>query len=130
MPQPRQRKGDQPLPQVGNVDVGPEVIRDVKVHADYRGEALIKTVVADFEARIQLGIERYGHPLQTNNGRDAARDALDELLDAAHYLKQLKIETYDPKVRLVYWNVLGCLLDLREWMNRQESRTPGEGVTA
>lgn len=36
-------------------------------------------------ARRQLGIDRYGVPLQRNNGRDTARDMLEEALDCMAY---------------------------------------------
>ena len=66
----RQRPGDQQLP-VRNDN--PEI------H---------KLVIADIEARRQLGISRYGTPLQAHNGRDALRDAYEECLDMACYLRQ------------------------------------------
>lgn len=50
----------------------------------------------DLEAREQLGIERYGTPLQPHNGRDALRDAYEEALDLACYLKQVLIEQEPP----------------------------------
>ncbi len=37
------------------------------------------------EERRQLGIARYGTPLQRGNGRDFRTDLLQELLDAAVY---------------------------------------------
>lgn len=49
-------------------------------------------VQADLEARLQLGISRYGHGLQAFNGRKALQDAYEELLDLAVYLKQLPEE--------------------------------------
>ena len=49
-------------------------------------------VVADMQARDRLGRERYGVPLQPNNGRDALRDAYEEALDLCAYLKQALIE--------------------------------------
>ena len=49
-------------------------------------------VIADIEARKQVGIERYGTPLQPFNGRDALQDAYEEAIDLAMYLKQLIIE--------------------------------------
>lgn len=49
-------------------------------------------VIADIEARRSLGVERYGTPLQPFNGRDALRDAYEEALDLAIYLKQAIIE--------------------------------------
>jgi hypothetical protein len=39
--------------------------------------------------RKQKGIETYGTILQANNGRNALQDAIEELLDAIVYLKQL-----------------------------------------
>lgn len=68
------RAGDQPLP----------VVNDHPFVAD--------ALVAFIEARKQLGIERYGTPLQPHNGRDALRDLFEELVDAATYAAQLLIE--------------------------------------
>ncbi len=109
------RKGDQVLPKPGQVNVGPEVIKDVLSFHDFRS-GLVQSVATDFETRIQLGIERYGHPLQTHNGRDAMKDAYDELLDAAHYLKQIILEGPNPTVLLAYWSVLSLIFDLKELM--------------
>lgn len=36
--------------------------------------------------RRALGVERYGHPLQPNNGRDSLWDAVEEALDQVTYL--------------------------------------------
>ena len=45
-------------------------------------------VIEDMQARDRLGRERYGAPLQTNNGRDALIDAYQEALDLCVYLRQ------------------------------------------
>lgn len=45
-------------------------------------------VLRDMYAREQLGILRYGTKLQPLNGRDALRDAYEEALDLAVYLRQ------------------------------------------
>jgi len=45
-------------------------------------------VLADIRARMQVGLERYGVLLQPNNGRDALRDAYEEAIDLAMYLRQ------------------------------------------
>lgn len=45
-------------------------------------------VIADLEVRLQVGIQRYGTALQPFNGRDALRDAYEEALDLACYLRQ------------------------------------------
>lgn len=70
----RLRDGDQPLP----------VVNDEPFVAD--------ALQAFIEARKQLGIERYGTPLQPNNGRDCLRDAFEEAVDLATYLAQAIIE--------------------------------------
>lgn len=66
----RLRPGDQPLPQPN----ARPAIQDL--------------VAADIEARRELGIKRYGTALQGFNGRDALRDAYEESLDLAMYLRQ------------------------------------------
>jgi len=51
--------------------------------------ALVK---ADIDLRVERGLSTYGVPLSTFNGRNAAQDAYDEVLDCAKYLKQLILE--------------------------------------
>ena len=65
----RQRPGDQPLPKAN------------------RGPSIHKMVIADIEARMELGISRYGVALQAHNGRDVLQDIYEEILDAAVYIK-------------------------------------------
>ncbi|AGL13859.1 hypothetical protein [Actinoplanes sp. N902-109] len=45
-------------------------------------------VRADLRIREQIGRQRYGTALQPHNGRDALRDAYEEALDLACYLRQ------------------------------------------
>lgn len=75
----RERPGDQPLP---------------VVHDDQ--PAIHDLVTADLAARKALGTERYGTPLQPHNGRDALRDAYEECLDQACYLRQAIEERHNP----------------------------------
>jgi hypothetical protein len=70
----RQRPGDQPLPVVNDLP-------DVQ-----------SMVIADITARREVGISRYGTALQPHNGRDALRDAYEESLDLACYLRQVIAE--------------------------------------
>ena len=49
-------------------------------------------VIEDMKARRKMGIEKYGTPLQPDNGRNALVDAYQEILDAAVYLKQKIVE--------------------------------------
>lgn len=44
-------------------------------------------VVKDIEARMTVGLARYGTLLQPHNGRDMLRDAYDEALDLVVYLR-------------------------------------------
>lgn len=69
----------QPPPTPSTGDVWQELI-DVETDPALR-ELMI--------ARRQLGIERYGTPLQRGNGRDAERDYREELLDAMVYAQAL-----------------------------------------
>lgn len=64
---------DQPPPKPGKTVVWEHVMRDI-------------------EERVALGIERYGTPLMTRNGRDALVDAYQEILDAAFYIRQAILE--------------------------------------
>ena len=67
----RQRPGDQTLP-------------------DITGRpSMQRVVMEDLAEREQLGIQRYGAPLTTFNGRKTLRDVYDELLDGAVYARSL-----------------------------------------
>jgi len=44
------------------------------------------------DARTTEGIETYGTPLQTFNGRDSALDAFQEILDFSQYQEQSRME--------------------------------------
>ncbi|MFJ8006132.1 hypothetical protein [Streptomyces fagopyri] len=70
------RPEDQPLPTAGT-----ECVQDA--------------LIALIEERKQLGIQRYGSPLMTHNGRDAGRDAVEEALDLAVYSMQVAMELRD-----------------------------------
>jgi hypothetical protein len=72
----QQRDGDQPLPVPGRACVQDRL-------------------VAEILARRELGVQRYGSPLMTHNGRDALRDAWEEAIDLAAYLTQMVMERDD-----------------------------------
>lgn len=52
------------------------------------GRPIWELVIEDMRARDQVGRERYGTPLQAQNGRDPLVDAYQEALDLAVYLRQ------------------------------------------
>jgi hypothetical protein len=62
-------------------------IKDQPAPKKSRGDVW-QTVIKDMRARRELGVKRYGTPLQPNNGRDALIDAYQEALDLCVYLRQ------------------------------------------
>ncbi len=84
------------------------VMLDREPHID---DASYARVIADIEARKEIGLKRYGTLLQAFNGRDALLDAYQEALDLCQYLRQCKAEgTY---VDISYKNALTMTLHLR-----------------
>lgn len=73
IPERAGREGDQALPSVGRQSVFAERRRRL-------------------DEREAIGIKRYGRSLETFNGRDALRDLVDELDDAANYATQVRLE--------------------------------------
>ncbi len=53
---------------------------------------VIDYVLADMTERAAAGVQKYGTPLQTHNGRDALWDAYQEALDLSMYLRQAILE--------------------------------------
>ncbi len=51
-------------------------------------------VIADLQARAEVGLVSYGVYLQPHNGRDPLIDAYQEALDLAMYLRQTLYEKY------------------------------------
>lgn len=54
--------------------------------------SVVDAVHADLDARRVVGIGQYGTELRPHNGRDALRDAYEEALDLACYLRQALME--------------------------------------
>lgn len=57
-----------------------------------KGKVVLDYVRKDLEKRAEVGKEKYGTLLRTDNGRDALIDAYQEALDLVMYLRQLLIE--------------------------------------
>jgi hypothetical protein len=125
----RTREGDQVLPSDGLQDVGPEVIKDVDATGLY-SERVRTAVILDLHRRIELGTQRYGHPLQTFNNRNAIQDLYEERLDAAHYSKQVMMENrllglqMTPYDRM-YRDAIRDILELREILLGEPRAIPG-----
>jgi hypothetical protein len=58
---------------------------------------VLDAVLSDLKSRAEMGRKKYGHYLETNNGRNALQDAYEECLDLCMYLKQrlMEEEKYD-----------------------------------
>lgn len=66
------------------------------------GTPVWDAVIEDMKKRDALGRKRYGTPLQTHNGRKALRDAYEEVLDLAVYLKQELLEQHATRVFTIH----------------------------
>lgn len=56
------------------------------------GPVVQDLVIDDVRQRLLVGIERYGTGLQAHNGRDMLRDAYEEALDLATYMRGMLLE--------------------------------------
>lgn len=64
------------------------VIDDQPPPTTNNSQPIWELVIADMRERDSVGRQRYGMPLQANNGRDALVDAYQEALDLVVYLRQ------------------------------------------
>jgi len=80
------------------------------------GDDIQSMVILDIEHRREVGIERYGTPLQANNGRDALRDAYEEALDLSCYLKQAIVERDGISPVLVGVDLAGIEPEISEFV--------------
>jgi len=91
-------KFDQPHPSVGRTSVT---------------DALREHFNKMLDERQKIGIARYGRSLETHNGRNAARDADEEMIDALQYQMQLRLEHDDAlKLLELYRTLVGRLFML------------------
>lgn len=58
------------------------------VHKSTNREPILPYVLHDLSERVRVGIQVYGEPLSTHNGRDPLWDAYEEALDLCLYLRQ------------------------------------------
>jgi hypothetical protein len=111
---PGRREGDQRLPTANHRPIAHDLVK------------------ADLDARLQVGIRRYGQGLQAMNGRNMVQDAYEEMLDASVYLKSLLGErtefaervdallafTENPGPDIMGWvtDTTALLRDLKGWL--------------
>lgn len=53
-----------------------------------KGREIAPLVIEDLLSRVKKGVETYGEPLKSDNGRDPLVDLYQELLDGAMYIRQ------------------------------------------
>lgn len=70
----------EPAPRSGQGDVWQEIIENLPADLERVKQLCI--------ARREMGIQKYGTPLQYNNGRNPRKDLREELLDASVYARQ------------------------------------------
>ena len=99
-----------PAPTPGTGDVWREILL---AHAGWMPE----TLWFDCDARRDLGIARYGVPLQRDNGRDHALDAYEEALDLLAYVHAGRAPWW------LRWAAVGMLLGAWWW---KRTTTPTE----
>lgn len=118
-PQPMPRRNDD-HPSIQSM-VGGELLLRIE------DEATAAMVVADLDRREQHGIEVYGTSLKPWNGRDVLRDAYEECLDKACYLKQAICEGYIALADM-YQQELRDACRLRRLMDIRDAACDGEAA--
>jgi hypothetical protein len=73
------------LPEAGASQGRPE--KDAASERAMSRESIFPLVHADLDSRNQLGWQRHAKPLLANDGRDSLREAYEEALDLAVYLR-------------------------------------------
>lgn len=115
---PRQRPGDQPLPVPNDRPSIHDLVRDDLEIFSY---GVVEPAIDLLMKRKALGLDRYSSLLQAFNGRDAYRDAQEELTDLIVYTKQMIAEHDEAgtpsgpmRIRLdiVYNTLLFLLVDM------------------
>lgn len=76
----------EPPPQSGHGDMWQQVID--RYVGDYEPDEPMVRVLDIFRKRREMGLAKYGTPLQAGNGRNPLRDLLDETLDRIVYIEQ------------------------------------------
>jgi len=110
----------EPLPTPGVKVVYRELVSNLEksLHKD----PVLDIVREYIMARVRFGQEKYGCYLETNNGRDAINDALQESIDLCMYLYQKILEEGSNEVwelKLLYLRALFFLADLVRYSLKQ-----------
>ncbi len=100
----------QPAPKPGATDVWPLVIADVLQNMP---AVIAADLAADMRERDAAGRQKYGTPLQAENGRDHLVDAYQEALDLCVYLRAAWMTASEPRLWARYLMALRLVVDLK-----------------
>lgn len=101
---------EQPNPLNNGIEVTPKLIEWIQ--SQEKIEKIVKDdVIALVRSRYELGLQRYGQPLMTEDGRITIKDALDELGDLLQYVYKGKLNREDMQKVKNMMPVLQLLLD-------------------
>lgn len=93
----KKSKGEKPCPTAPNT-VERKGVSEQPEPVCHGGGYVYERVIEDMRVRADVGLARYGTYLQAYNGRDGLRDAYEEVLDLAVYLRQV-IDERDERMR-------------------------------
>lgn len=105
---------EQPMPTGRGVRVEPLILADLWsiVEGDETATISAQRVEAAIKARTAYGIEEYGEPLTTMNGRNPVADGWQEIIDFIQYSRQAVEERPDDVwIRFAYDQALRIALD-------------------
>lgn len=79
---------------------------------DVKDKSYNNEVLEQLFQRYNFGLQKYGQPLMSDDGRDAVRDANEELLDAIQYIIKCKYNKLDliPIRKTLY--ILNQIIDM------------------
>lgn len=132
----KQREGDQALPQpTGDQYVQDRIIAKVQALVETGGmdQAQADDIIAKMEESKQVGIRRYGTPLQTFNGRDCLQDAVEEARDLYVYLssmEQAREASRDRLIEVVTQALVAHAEAMGEWAGAELEDAAGIAVDA
>ena len=89
--------GAQPRPVQRGVPVVPVLLRWLRERSTSLCAVDRDALASLLQQRYEMGLAKYGQPLMSDDGRDSARDAAEELLDALCYATAMHLK--DPTSR-------------------------------
>lgn len=118
------RPGEQQLPVPGSQDVASAAQDFIRSMIDISAtKETAEVVCAELERRVvEYGIKKYGRRLETDNGRDMLKDALDEAMDGTNYSTgDVLTHPDDHAAKMIQWKFITLVFDIIELQERRKS---------